>query len=175
MLSTIADHVEALLHAVSIAGLTRIADVGRRTLPSVALLTRHDDECSDSVLLGGVQILVPVAQTLSVEREVEATLVAHAGLVHLSVLVEESGVQGQRQEGRGIRRVKDDASEFKLGFLNRCTLLHSTERQLVTTLQTQCVDDVCVSAGQRGVQLRLKSSDLISFTNAVVGDFAMRS
>ena len=27
----------------------------------------------------------------------------------------------------------------------------------------------------RGVQLRLKASDLISFTNAVVGDFAMRS
>ena len=39
----------------------------------------------------------------------------------------------------------------------------------------ELVDDVCVSAGQRGVQLRLKSSDLISFTNAVVGDFAMRS
>ena len=39
----------------------------------------------------------------------------------------------------------------------------------------ELVDDVCVSAGQRGLQLRLKSSDLISFTNAVVGDFAMRS
>ena len=39
----------------------------------------------------------------------------------------------------------------------------------------ELVDDICVSAGQRGVQLRLKSSDLISFTNAVVGDFAMRS
>ena len=39
----------------------------------------------------------------------------------------------------------------------------------------ELVDDVCVSAGQRGIQLRLKSSDLISFTNAVVGDFAMRS
>ena len=39
----------------------------------------------------------------------------------------------------------------------------------------ELVDDVCVSAGQRGVQLRLKSADLISFTNAVVGDFAMRS
>ena len=39
----------------------------------------------------------------------------------------------------------------------------------------ELVDDVCVSAGQRGVQLRLKSSDLLSFTNAVVGDFAMRS
>ena len=38
----------------------------------------------------------------------------------------------------------------------------------------ELVDDICVSAGQRGVQLRLKSKDLISFTNAVVGDFAMR-
>ena len=39
----------------------------------------------------------------------------------------------------------------------------------------ELLDDICVSAGQRGVQLRLKASDLISFTNAVVGDFAMRS
>lgn len=39
----------------------------------------------------------------------------------------------------------------------------------------ELVDSVCVSAGQRGVQLKLKPSDLISFTNAVVGDFAVRS
>ena len=39
----------------------------------------------------------------------------------------------------------------------------------------ELVDDICVSAGQRGVQLRLKPADLISFTNAVVGDFAVRS
>ena len=39
----------------------------------------------------------------------------------------------------------------------------------------ELVDSVCVSAGQRGIQLKLKPQDLISFTNAVVGDFAMRS
>ncbi|SDX95119.1 Cys-tRNA(Pro)/Cys-tRNA(Cys) deacylase [Ruminococcaceae bacterium YAD3003] len=39
----------------------------------------------------------------------------------------------------------------------------------------ELVDSVCVSAGQRGVQLKLKPQDLISFTNAVVGDFAVRS
>ena len=39
----------------------------------------------------------------------------------------------------------------------------------------ELVDSVCVSAGQRGVQLKLKPADLISFTNAVVGDFAVRS
>ena len=39
----------------------------------------------------------------------------------------------------------------------------------------ELVDSICVSAGQRGVQLRLKPSDLISFTNAVVGDFAVRA
>ena len=39
----------------------------------------------------------------------------------------------------------------------------------------ELVDSVCVSAGQRGVQLKLKPEDLISFTNAVVGDFAVRS
>ncbi len=39
----------------------------------------------------------------------------------------------------------------------------------------ELVDSVCVSAGQRGIQLKLKPQDLISFTNAVVGDFAVRS
>jgi Cys-tRNA(Pro)/Cys-tRNA(Cys) deacylase len=39
----------------------------------------------------------------------------------------------------------------------------------------ELIDNICVSAGQRGVQLRLKPQDLISFTNAVVGDFAVRS
>ena len=39
----------------------------------------------------------------------------------------------------------------------------------------ELVDSVCVSAGQRGVQLKLKPADHISFTNAVVGDFAVRS
>ena len=39
----------------------------------------------------------------------------------------------------------------------------------------ELVDSVCVSAGQRGVQLKLKPADLISYTNAVVGDFAVRS
>ena len=39
----------------------------------------------------------------------------------------------------------------------------------------ELLDSVCVSAGQRGVQLKLKPQDLISFTNAVVGDFAVRS
>ena len=39
----------------------------------------------------------------------------------------------------------------------------------------ELVDSVCVSAGQRGVQLKLKPQDLISFTNAVVGDFAVRT
>ena len=38
----------------------------------------------------------------------------------------------------------------------------------------ELVDSVCVSAGQRGVQLRLKPADLISFTEGAVGDFAMR-
>ena len=39
----------------------------------------------------------------------------------------------------------------------------------------ELIDNICVSAGQRGVQLKMKPSDLISFTNAVVGDFAVRS
>ncbi len=39
----------------------------------------------------------------------------------------------------------------------------------------ELIDNICVSAGQRGVQLRMKPADLISFTNAVVGDFAVRS
>jgi Cys-tRNA(Pro)/Cys-tRNA(Cys) deacylase len=38
----------------------------------------------------------------------------------------------------------------------------------------ELVDDVCVSGGQRGLQLRLKPADLIAFTEAQVGDFAMR-
>jgi Cys-tRNA(Pro)/Cys-tRNA(Cys) deacylase len=38
----------------------------------------------------------------------------------------------------------------------------------------ELVDDVCVSGGQRGLQLRLKPADLIAFTEAEVGDFAMR-
>ena len=39
----------------------------------------------------------------------------------------------------------------------------------------ELIDSICVSAGQRGVQLKMKPADLISFTNAVVGDFAVRS
>ena len=39
----------------------------------------------------------------------------------------------------------------------------------------ELIDSICVSAGQRGVQLKMKPQDLISFTNAVVGDFAVRS
>lgn len=39
----------------------------------------------------------------------------------------------------------------------------------------ELIDNICVSAGQRGVQLKMKPQDLISFTNAVVGDFAVRS
>ena len=38
----------------------------------------------------------------------------------------------------------------------------------------ELVDYVCVSGGQRGLQLRLKPADLIAFTEAQVGDFAMR-
>ncbi len=36
----------------------------------------------------------------------------------------------------------------------------------------ELVDNVSVSAGQRGLQIRLASLDLIRFTNATVGDFA---
>ena len=39
----------------------------------------------------------------------------------------------------------------------------------------ELIDSICVSAGQRGVQLKMKPADLISFTNAVVGDFAVRT
>ncbi len=38
----------------------------------------------------------------------------------------------------------------------------------------ELVDSVSVSGGQRGLQITLKPSDLISFTEATVGDFAMR-
>lgn len=38
----------------------------------------------------------------------------------------------------------------------------------------ELVDCVSVSGGQRGLQIRLKPSDLISFTEATVGDFAVR-
>jgi len=38
----------------------------------------------------------------------------------------------------------------------------------------ELVDYVSVSAGQRGLQIRLASQDLIRFTNATVGDFAER-
>ena len=38
----------------------------------------------------------------------------------------------------------------------------------------ELVDSVSVSGGQRGLQIRLKPSDLVSFTDATVGDFAMR-
>ena len=33
------------------------------------------------------------------------------------------------------------------------------------------VDEVCVSGGQRGLQLRLKSTDLVEQTEATVGEF----
>ena len=36
------------------------------------------------------------------------------------------------------------------------------------------LDDICVSAGARGVQLRLKPQDLIDFTEATVGDISRR-
>lgn len=36
------------------------------------------------------------------------------------------------------------------------------------------VDEVCVSGGVRGVQIRLKSADLISYTEAVTGDISRR-
>ena len=39
----------------------------------------------------------------------------------------------------------------------------------------ELVDSVSVSGGQRGLQIKMKPSDLISFTEATVGDFAMRS
>lgn len=38
----------------------------------------------------------------------------------------------------------------------------------------ELVDSVSVSGGQRGLQITLKPSDLISFTEATVGDFAVR-
>lgn len=38
----------------------------------------------------------------------------------------------------------------------------------------ELVDSVSVSGGQRGLQIKLKPADLISFTDATVGDFAMR-
>lgn len=38
----------------------------------------------------------------------------------------------------------------------------------------ELVDSVSVSGGQRGLQITLKPSDLVSFTEATVGDFAVR-
>ena len=38
----------------------------------------------------------------------------------------------------------------------------------------ELVDSVSVSGGQRGLQITLKPSDLVSFTEAKVGDFAVR-
>jgi Cys-tRNA(Pro)/Cys-tRNA(Cys) deacylase len=38
----------------------------------------------------------------------------------------------------------------------------------------ELVDEVSVSGGQRGLQIRMKPSDLVAFTEATVGDFAMR-
>jgi len=38
----------------------------------------------------------------------------------------------------------------------------------------ELVDQVCVSGGVRGMQVRLKASDLVAFTGATVGDFTMR-
>ena len=38
----------------------------------------------------------------------------------------------------------------------------------------ELVDSVSVSGGQRGLQIKLKPSDLVSFTEATVGDFAVR-
>jgi len=38
----------------------------------------------------------------------------------------------------------------------------------------ELVDNVSVSAGQRGLQVTLKPADLVKFTNAEVGDFAVR-
>ena len=37
----------------------------------------------------------------------------------------------------------------------------------------ELVDNVSVSGGQRGLQITLDPKDLISFTEATVGDFAM--
>ena len=36
------------------------------------------------------------------------------------------------------------------------------------------VDEVCVSGGARGVQIRLKSADLVSYTEAVTGDITRK-
>ena len=38
----------------------------------------------------------------------------------------------------------------------------------------ELVDSVSVSGGQRGLQITLKPTDLVSFTEATVGDFAVR-
>ena len=38
----------------------------------------------------------------------------------------------------------------------------------------ELVDSVSVSGGQRGLQITMKPSDLVSFTEAIVGDFAVR-
>ena len=38
----------------------------------------------------------------------------------------------------------------------------------------ELVDSVSVSGGQRGLQITMKPQDLVSFTEAVVGDFAVR-
>ena len=38
----------------------------------------------------------------------------------------------------------------------------------------ELVDSVSVSGGQRGLQITMKPSDLVSFTEATVGDFAVR-
>ena len=92
---------------------------------------------SNGVLLGGVQVFIPVTQTRCDSCEAEATFIAHAWHVHLTIRVEERSIQSQRQERCGICRVEDDASEVELAFLNRITLLYTTERQLVTTLQIE--------------------------------------
>ncbi len=38
----------------------------------------------------------------------------------------------------------------------------------------ELVDTVSVSAGARGLQIRMAAKDLVNFTNATVGDFAIR-
>ncbi|MCR5341073.1 MAG: Cys-tRNA(Pro) deacylase [Saccharofermentans sp.] len=38
----------------------------------------------------------------------------------------------------------------------------------------ELVDSVSVSGGQRGLQITMKPADLVSFTDATVGDFAVR-
>ena len=50
---------------------------------------------------------------------------------------------------------------------------HEEEYRTFIDEMIELVDSVSVSGGQRGLQITLAPKDLISFTEATVGDFAM--